>query len=177
MAALGNRTSWSLQRILYSQHDAISFAMRECVEQMHHGDHFNFEHPSNASSWSKLYIRKPVAQPSESEVNQLLIRSMTGVRPRGSVGAAWQAMKNTNGKSKTDGVGDALPTIDSVGKTQSGCDLEGKACQRAEDVRRREEEEGKLEREEAEVQQCDIEEKAKRGQGSRQCETPGAGAT
>ena len=28
----------------------LIFAVRECFEQMHRGDHFIFEHPSNASS-------------------------------------------------------------------------------------------------------------------------------
>ena len=30
----------------------LTFAVRECFEQMHGGDHFIFEHPSNASSWN-----------------------------------------------------------------------------------------------------------------------------
>ena len=50
-------------------------------------------------------------------------------------------MKDAKRKSKTDGIGDALHTIDRVDKTQNGFDLEGKECQRAEDARRAEEEE------------------------------------
>ena len=42
----------------------LIFAMRECFEQMHRGDHFIFEHPSNASSWNELCVQKLVAQPS-----------------------------------------------------------------------------------------------------------------
>ena len=117
---------------------------------MHRGDHFIFEHPSNTLSWSKLYVRKLVAQPSESEVNLFLIRSMAGVRPRGSVGAVWQAMKDAKRKSKTDGIGDAVLTVDSVDKTQNGCDREGKERPRVEESRRHEEEGENLKREEAE---------------------------
>ena len=40
------------------------FAVRECCEQMHRGDHFIFEHPSNASSWNELCVRKTISQPS-----------------------------------------------------------------------------------------------------------------
>ena len=45
----------------------LTFAMRECFEQMHRVDHFIFKHASNASSWSELCVRKLVAQPSVFE--------------------------------------------------------------------------------------------------------------
>ena len=56
---------------------------------------------------------------------------LKGTRPRGSVGAAWQAMNDARRKSKGDG-------IDDVCKTQNGCGLEGKKRRRAEEVRREE---------------------------------------
>ena len=64
-------------------------------------------------------------------------RSMSGVRPRGSVGAAWQGRKEakTGGKDETalpkeepkaDTVGDTALTVDCVIRTQNSCELEGK---------------------------------------------------
>ena len=81
----------------------LIFAVRECFQQMHRGDHFNFERPSDASSWNDLCIRKPIAQPSESGVHLFLARSMSGIPPRGPVGVAWQAMKDakTGGRDET----------------------------------------------------------------------------
>ena len=38
--------------------------VRECFEQMHRGDHFIFEHLTEASSWNELCVRKLIAQPS-----------------------------------------------------------------------------------------------------------------
>ena len=114
-----------------------------CFEQVHRGDHFIFGHLSNASSWSKLHIRKPVAEPSESEVNLFLTRSMAGVRPRGYVGAAWQAMKDAK-SSNADGIGDAVLRFDNVDKTQNGFELEEKERPRAEETRHCEEEEEQL---------------------------------
>ena len=42
----------------------LMFAVRECLEQMHRGDHFIFEHPSNASSRNDVCVRKLTAQPN-----------------------------------------------------------------------------------------------------------------
>ena len=44
----------------------LIFAVRECFEQMHRGDHFIFEHPSNASPWNESSVLKLIAQPSVS---------------------------------------------------------------------------------------------------------------
>ena len=93
-----------------------------------------------------MYIRKPVAEPSESEVNPFVTRTVAGVRPRGSVGAAWQAMKDAK-SSNADGIGDAVLRFDNVDKTQNGFELEEKERQRAEKARRREEEEEQLKEE------------------------------
>ena len=145
----------------------LTFAVRECFEQMHRGDRFIFEYPSNASSWNELLCtHKPIVRSSDSRVRSMatmksakaekltavktaeevatvksLVESVAveataktivakqaerralskGIRPRGSVGAAWHA--------------------------------------RAEEVRRREEE--KLKRENAEGQLREIEENSK----------------
>ena len=53
---------------------------------MHRGDHFIFEHPSNASSWSKLNIREPIVRSNEAGINVFLAQSMA------AVGVARQAM-------------------------------------------------------------------------------------
>ena len=70
---------------------------------MHRGDHLTFEHPSNTSSWNVLCVQKVVTQPGESGVNLFLAWSMSGIRPRGSVGLAWQAMKDakSGGRDET----------------------------------------------------------------------------
>ena len=39
-------------------------AARECCEQMHDGNHFIFEQPSNMSSWNEQFIRQPTARSS-----------------------------------------------------------------------------------------------------------------
>ena len=90
----------STENTVITTRSQFIFALRECSEQMHRGDHSIFEHPSNASSWRKLNIREPIARSNESEVNLFLTRSMAGVRPRGSVGAAWHAMKDAKTKPK-----------------------------------------------------------------------------
>ena len=48
------------------------FAVRECLEQMHCGDQFVFEHPSNASSWNKVH--KLVTRPSVFRVEGPMCR-------------------------------------------------------------------------------------------------------
>ena len=52
----------------------LIFAVRECIEQMHRGDHVIFEHPSNASSWNELCVQKLVAQPSVFRVEGPMCR-------------------------------------------------------------------------------------------------------
>ena len=52
----------------------LIFAVRECFEQMHRGDHFIFKHPSNASSWNEFCIRKPIPRSSEAGGNVFLGR-------------------------------------------------------------------------------------------------------
>ena len=64
------------------------FAVREFFEQMHLCGHFIFEHTSNASSWNELC--KLLARSSEPGVNVFLVRSISGIRLRGSVGVAWR---------------------------------------------------------------------------------------
>ena len=89
------------------------FAVRECFVQVHRGDHLIFEHPSNASSWIELCIRKPLAQRSESGQNLFVAWSMSGIFPRGSLGVAWQAMKDAK-----------------TGETASKGGIEGRQCWR-----------------------------------------------
>ena len=43
--------------VITTQYHLI-FVVRECLAQMRRGDHFVFEHPSNASSWSELCVQK-----------------------------------------------------------------------------------------------------------------------
>ena len=101
------------------------------------GDHFIFEHISNASSWNELCIRKPTARSSDSGVDVFVARNMPCIRPRGSVGAAWTTRKDakTGGKNetafpkedvKTDSIGDAIFTVNNVGTIQDSCDLKKK---------------------------------------------------
>ena len=94
-----------------SQHDLISYLL--CFEQTHRGDHFILEHPSNASSWNELCVQKPIAQASEFGVN---------------VFEEWWKRGNSLSKreSKADSIGDAVPTVANVDKTQNGCELEEK---------------------------------------------------
>ena len=86
-----------------SQHDHISFLLyANAFEKMHCSDHFIFEHPSSASSWNEQCIQKPIARSSDSGVDGFFARSMSCIRPRGSVGAAWQTRKEakTGGKNE-----------------------------------------------------------------------------
>ena len=53
----------------------LIFAMRECFEQMHRGDHFIFEHPSNASFWNELCVQKLVAKPSVARIEGPMCRT------------------------------------------------------------------------------------------------------
>ena len=53
---------WSREKVKSSQHDLISYLMCSNFEQMHRGDHFIYEHPSNASSWNALCVQKFVPQ-------------------------------------------------------------------------------------------------------------------
>ena len=52
----------------------LIFALRECFDQMHRGDHSIFEHPSNASSWNELCFQKLVAQRSIFRVEGRMCR-------------------------------------------------------------------------------------------------------
>ena len=52
----------------------FTFVVRECFEQMHRGDHFIFEHPSNASSWNEVCVQKLVALPSVLRVKGPMCR-------------------------------------------------------------------------------------------------------
>ena len=57
------------------QLDHISHLL--CVnvfEQTHRGDHFIFEHPSNASSWNEQCIQKLIAQPSVFRIDKPMCR-------------------------------------------------------------------------------------------------------
>ena len=53
----------STENTVFTTRSHLIFAVRECFEQIHCGDHFLFEYPSNASSWNKLCVQKVVAQP------------------------------------------------------------------------------------------------------------------
>ena len=84
----------------------LIFAVRECFEQMH-GDHFIFEHP---------FGNKPYIQPC------------------GSLGVAWTAEEEAKSVRKNetalpkeeveaDSIGNAMFTVNNVGKIQDSCDL------------------------------------------------------
>ena len=101
----------------------LIFAVRECFEQTHRGDHFIFEHPSNASSWNELCIRKASARSSEAGVNVLFARSMAAVGccfAGDERSESWWNRRNSlfEGDSKADSIGD-----DNVGKKQDCCEL------------------------------------------------------
>ena len=51
----------------------LTFAVRECVEQMHRGGHFLFEHSSNAS-WNEQCIEKFIAQPRVFRIERPMCR-------------------------------------------------------------------------------------------------------
>ena len=48
----------STENTVITKRTHLMFAVRECFEQMHRGDHAIFEYPSNASSWNKFCIHK-----------------------------------------------------------------------------------------------------------------------
>ena len=69
--------------------------------------------------------RNPARLDSKSGVDVFLVRNMSGARPRGSVGVAWQAMKEAKtggkdgtaaqkGKSKADHDGDAVLSVETA---------------------------------------------------------------
>ena len=46
----------STENTVITTRSHLMCAVRQCFEQVHHGHHFIFEHPSNASSWNDMCV-------------------------------------------------------------------------------------------------------------------------
>ena len=62
----------------HSHHNTISspICCARILEQMHRGDHFIFERPSNASSWNELRVQKIFAPPGVFRVEDQCVAGM-----------------------------------------------------------------------------------------------------
>ena len=96
-------TMHSQMRFQSSQHDPISYllctnALNRCIVVITSSSNIHrTRYPG-----MKLCVQKLVLQPSESGVNLFLVRSLSGIRPRGCVGIAWQAMKEAKAGGKDE---------------------------------------------------------------------------
>ena len=61
----------SRERKVITTRSHVTFAVRECFEQMHRGDHFIFDHPLNASTRNESCIQKLIAHPSVFRIEGL----------------------------------------------------------------------------------------------------------
>ena len=72
---MGAQSHWSREKEkVITTRSHIMFAVRECIERMHRGDHVIFEHPSNASSLSEPCTQKLIAQPSVFRIEGSMCR-------------------------------------------------------------------------------------------------------